>query len=185
MRVSTGQRRWRRWVDRLGLALAACLAQLALVAPANATSPEYDLKAAFLARFAEFIDWPQAPEEVFTLCVYGAHPIQAPLARLPGLVVVKGEPIEVRRVDTVAAATACRILFIPPEALPGFTGDWQRLGAAGVLTVSDSAGAPPPALMINFYHRGGHLRFQVHLNEARAAGLKISARLLKLATIVE
>lgn len=156
-----------------------------------AASAEYELKAAYIARFSEFVEWPQSSGIVpgapapFRICVFGAHPIEEPLAKLPGLLQNERVKLEYRRVDSITTASRCAILFVPASAAAQLTAIRQHTGGRGLLTVGDSASARRHGVIINFFFESDRLRFLVDRRAAHAAGLVISSRLLKLADVVE
>jgi len=156
-------------------------------APAQADSGDYDLKAAFIARFVEFIDWPSTASEghSFSICVFGEHPIQLPLAKLPGLLTAKGNNVEIRRIAQPQEAAECDILFIPSNAAENLPAIRNAIQSNPVLTISDTPGFVQRGVLINFFTEDDRLRFEIQLPHARAAGLTVSSRLLKLARVIE
>lgn len=165
--------------------VAGLLASVAS-APILAAPPEYELKAAFIARFTEFIDWPPATGNApFDICVLGAHPIEEPLAKLPALMKAKTRPLRVRRIETAEAAADCEIVFVPRQEA-GRMRDVQRaVEKRPVLTVGDTPGLLAQGVLLNFYNQGERLRFEIHLRAAEESGLRFSSRLLKLATVAD
>jgi len=161
---------------------------LAVVAPTPilAAPPEYELKAAFIARFTEFIDWPPAAGNApFDICVLGAHPIEEPLAKLPALMKAKNRPLRVRRIDSVDAAPSCEIVFVPRQEAGNMRALQQAVQNRPVLTVGDTPGLLAHGALVNFYNEGERLRFEIRLHAAEEAGLRFSSRLLKLATVAD
>jgi hypothetical protein len=147
------------------------------------------VKAAYLLRFADYVEWPAASDTdanpPFLICVLGAHPVLRILAQATDLPAIKGRTVVARQVDVVEDASPCDILFIPP-AQAGRIGEVHaQLRSQPVLVVGDSPGLARRGAVINFVMQNERLRFEISIGTARAAGLKISAGLLKLATIVE
>lgn len=168
-------------------AMAALLLWLVAV-PGWCNEPaEHELRAAFLVRFTQFVEWPGVPAEAskaFTICVLGAHPIEATLARLPELATAQGRSIQVRRVERPGAADGCEVLYIPPPQTHLLPQVQRELQGKPVLVVADAPGLADQGATISFVDKAGRLRFEINPGNAQAAGLKISSRLLKLATIV-
>jgi len=155
--------------------------------PAQADSGEYELKAAFIARFVEFIDWPSmaSASHSFSICVFGEHPIEQPLAKLPALLHVKGNNVEIRRIVRPDEAVECGILFIPSTAAASLPEIRRATQNSAVLTISDTPGFLERGVLINFFTEDERLRFEIQLVNARAVGFTVSARLLKLARVIE
>ena len=61
----------------------------------------------------------------------------------------------------------------------------QSLGGVPVLTVGESSGFCRWGGMVNFRLDGQNLRLEINDTAARQSGLRVSAQLLELATIVE
>lgn len=158
---------------------------------AHAVSTDYELKAAYIARFTEFIEWPQpepsqnGTQRVFTICIFGDHPIEVPLNKLPRLMNVDGRPIVIQSIDSPAYATGCEILFVPAEQNQQIAQILLHIHNKPVLLINEIPDAPPHGTLISLYAEGNRLRIQIHLREVQDAGFKISSRLLKLANIVE
>lgn len=169
----------------------AALVLSVLVAITNATAATTvdELKAVYIARFTEFIEWPalaRSPNGTlspFRICVFGAHPIEAPLAKLPALVKVQDATVEVVRVVEINDAAHCAILFIPTAAVGRLPALLREIGTKPVLTIGESADMIEHGTLMNFFIDNERLRFAVDLPATRAVGLTLSARLLKLAKV--
>lgn len=164
---------------------------LSSAAPALASQTEYELKAAYVARFTEFIEWPTsaaatdtATDNTFHVCVFGEHPIAEPLAKLPQLLRTHGTAITFRRITTPADAAQCAVLFIAHASAAMLAEVRRHIANKPVLTVSDAFGKTHPDVLINFFVENDRLRFSVDLAAAREAGFVVSSRLLKLAVVV-
>ncbi len=148
--------------------------------------PEYEVKAEFLERFTRFIDWPgEAGEGPFTIGVIGHNPFGGYLDRVVATHKIKGRTTEIRYIDDLTQIDRCQVLFIASaerERLPKIL---ARTGSKPILTVSDSAGFATAGVLINFYNSTDTVRFEINEAAVEKSGLKVSARLLKLARLVE
>ncbi len=150
---------------------------------------ERAVKAAYLYKFAGFVEWPQLrqaqPGAVLTLGVAGDDALAFELARAVAGRQVSGRAIEVRRVGPGASADGLHILFLDSSLHARvFAG---LLGAAqgqSVLTVSDAPGATGLGCMIGFVVANERLRFDVELAQVAPSGLRIGARMLAVANKV-
>jgi hypothetical protein len=61
----------------------------------------------------------------------------------------------------------------------------NSLGASSILTVGEMSGFASRGLMVNFVTDAGTVHFEINEKAAQRAGLKISSKLLRLATLVD
>jgi len=165
---------------RLGLAVAL------LTAPTSASAQpsEEAVKAAFLPKFARYVQWPAAAmppaRQPLILCVIGRDPFGRLLDRAAASETIGGRGVAVRRLASTDGAAACHFAFV--QGATG--GDTSRyllaLRGAPILTVTD-ARAGPQRGMIHFTVSGGRVRFFIDQAAAAQRGLTISSRLLALA----
>lgn len=168
-------------------ALAAALL-LGSVSPASAQPTETSVKAAFLPKFARYVDWPPQARpgagEPITLCVIGSDPFGGLLDSAVAGQRVEQNPVAVRRIASAQAADGCHVAYVRG----GSAGETARLLAAlrglPVLTVTDARNGGTRG-MIHFAVAGGRVSF--HVDEAAAARSKlaISSRLLAVALSVK
>jgi hypothetical protein len=174
-----GLSRCRLWVGLLGLGLCGAAA---------AATPEYQLKAVFLFRFAEFVEWPaqafadaQAP---LTICVLGEDPFGDYLDDTVRGEKVNDRPLLIRRLRELDAGSGCHILFISSSEHEQMKRELAALKGHSVLTVSDNDGFGRAGGMIGLALADNKIRLQINPEAARAADLKLSSKLLGSATIV-
>lgn len=164
------------------LAVAALPAMAEEARRAPVASDPAALKAAFLYNFALYTTWPIGQTESFVLCSYGRDDLGSALDALAAKQ-LDGKPVQVRRVDGVAEAKSCQLLYVSGAAGASLGSIVRALQAQPVLVVSDAAGAAEHA-MIHIEPDGNRLAFGVNLPRVRAAGLDLSAKLLRLARSV-
>jgi hypothetical protein len=150
------------------------------VAHAAEPVPEYELKAAFLYNFMLFTEWPGKPGENLTLCLYGQDRFGAALDPIEGKP-VKNAGIRILRPDALSQLRGCHVLFVADSEMPGLQRILEAVKGAPVLTVADSKGAARAGVMINLTLVEQHVTFEINAAAARAAGLNISSKLLRLA----
>ena len=165
---------------------AWCLA-LALTAFATAAVsddlPEYRLKAAFLYNFALFTEWPAVTGAALNLCVYGHDPFGAEIDALQGKPVGERHLV-IRRVTTVDGLAVCQVIFIAGPSGDAIPRVLSILRGAPVLTVADTPGAAQQGVALNMDVVKNKITFEANLTAAREANLKLSSKLLSLATEV-
>lgn len=176
--------------------LAACAAGVASLAwrPAPARAQGLGLarasavKAAFLYKFGSFVEWPAdafvSPTAPLRIGVYGDDAVASELELITQGRDVGGRPVVLLRVRDVDAMPALHIFF---AGGPRASRMREMIAAAQgpVLTVADgSAGARADAVLY-FTEDQGRVRFNASLPAAQARGLRLSAKLLAVAHMVE
>jgi hypothetical protein len=154
---------------------------------ASAQVVDTAVKAAFLPRFARYVEWPSAARPpgnaAISLCILGSDPFGAVLDRAAESQLAEGQRIFVRRIDGQSSSSGCHIAFVSgSRTLPA----GQILAALAdrpVLTVTDAANGGARGI-IHFQVVSGRVRFAIDAVAARRKGINISSRLLALATDV-
>jgi hypothetical protein len=145
--------------------------------------PEYRLKTAFLYNFALFTEWPANVGSTLNLCVYGRDPFGEEIEALQGKPVGDRRMV-VRRVASVEGLTVCQIVFIADASVDAISRVLSSLRGGTVLTVADVPGAARLGVALNMNVVKNKITFEANLAAARAANLKLSSKLLSLATEV-
>ena len=171
--------------------LSTCLLLLWLW-PAGVVYPqagEYEVKAAFLYNFTQFVHWPEsafsAPDTAFQLCIVGEDPFGRTLDDIVTTEFVDRHPIVVRRIREVENTTACHMIFIAKKTDIPFEMVLQTIGELPILVVGELPEFAEKGGTIAFRVVNRRIRLEVNLSAARMANLKISSKLLRLSTIVE
>ena len=167
------------------------LLALLLAAPAagraDATAAEYDVKAAFLYNFTKFVDWPPSAfhddRSSLRLCVLGEDPFGGSLQTFVKEEVA-GRKVTVLRSGWMSDPSGCQILFVSRSEEERLTEILAAVRGAPVLTVGDMEGFLEKGGIINFILQGSKVRFEINQESAELAGIKISSKLLRLATRV-
>jgi hypothetical protein len=147
-------------------------------------SLEYEVKAAFLFNFLQFVEWPAevpAQGEPFRVCLAGENPFAGVLERTIAGEQVGGHPIAVEVLAAEASPARCQVLFVPRSQASRTAALLRAAGSAPVLTVGESARFLEAGGLINFIIESGHVRFDVNAEAALAHGLRLSSKLLRVA----
>jgi hypothetical protein len=178
---------WRRL--RPSQTLRACLCAwlaLGVLAAATAAGPERSVKAAFLLKFPSYVEFSgggPAVGEPLVIGVVGAPDIGAELAQLAA----RGgaaRPVVVRTLRPGDVLAGVHMLFVG-EAESDHAARLLRAAARqGTLSVTESDGALREGSVLNFRLVDGRVRFEVSLEAAERANLKLSSRLLSVAYLV-
>lgn len=149
----------------------------------NQVMPEASVKAAFVARFPEFVQWPReaAPggEGRFVVCLSPQHPFGGTVEALLRDRSIRGAPVEVRELRG-ETATGCHAVYIA-------AGDLRLLRTTrgqAVLTVGDHPEFIARGGIINLRVVNERVRFEIDLGASRRVGLAIDSQLLALAIAV-
>lgn len=146
------------------------------------------VKAAFLYRFASYIEWPEdAPATgPFVIAVYGAENVAKQLDELLPRMTVHGRPALVRRVTRASELEGVHILYVGPrEPLARSRSVRETAILLPILIVTDDARGLDAGGVINFIDQSRNVRFEVSLAAADRARLKIASALLSVAVRVE
>lgn len=168
------------------VAAAACLLSCATLPLCSQESKaEYRSKAAFLATFPSFVDWPESAfasvDSPFLICVRGDFSFGTSLAELARGASPHGRRVEVRWVHKDQELRICHIAFISRSESKRYAKLLQILEGTGVLTVGETESFLGAGGAISFSFEHETLQFEVNLIAAETAHLKISSRLLALA----
>ena len=158
-----------------------------LLQAADAPPSEYKLKAAFLFHFSQFVDWPTnafADSKVpFVIGVLGKNPFGADLEQTVHGKLVGARALTVKEFGSFAEAVdRCQILFISASEQPRFPEIFSGLAGSNILTVGESDNFIESGGMIHFVVEGTKIRFRVNEVVALRSNLKVSAKLLSLAS---
>jgi hypothetical protein len=174
--------RWRFLLSALLLLAGAGAAR------GQADSLEFAVKATYLYKFAPFVDWPSrafaAAAGSFVICIAGDDPFGEMLDRAVAGQHLGEHPMAVRRVARYDPSETCHVLYaMGSDTQPAAT-IVERARGLPVLTVTDSARGDDAKGIIHFVVADNRVRFEIDDAAAALSGLKISSKLLSLATIV-
>lgn len=148
-------------------------------------SREYQVKAAFLFNFAQFVEWPTETfadkESPLIIGIYGADPFGSFLDETVRDEVVRGRQITVKRCQKLSEVKSCHILFISQSEAAELNRILEEVKGKPVLTVSDISGAGQHGVMIRFTTEQNRVRFHINNEAAREVGLSVSSKLLRAA----
>jgi YfiR/HmsC-like len=147
---------------------------------------EYRLKAVFLHRFAEFVEWPPAVwsnRGDVEICVLAPSPFDRALSEMIGSESLRGRPVVIREIGARDAVDSCHLLFVSGPA-DHWTGVLRRVAGRPVLTVSDADSFLDEGGIIQLRTVSNRVRFDVSVPAAERARLRLSSQLLRLALTV-
>jgi hypothetical protein len=168
------------------LLLGLCAWRGALCAEAD-SYPEAAVKAVFLYRFAQYVQWPAEAlaAQKFTIAVLGADEVATRLEELLPKHPILGLPAQVKRISDVRQIDSAQTLYVGRNYHGNLHALIAALGDRPVLVVSDAEGGLEAGSVVNFVLSDQHVRFEISTAAASRAGLKISAELLAVATHIK
>lgn len=177
--ISRPLRRLVAWLV-LGIAPAFLCAQAQRV-----EAPEATVKAAFLFKFASYVEWPPAafpsPEAPFVFATLGADEVGAELAKLAPGRTIGAHPVAVKRLKEGESLRGVHAVLIGRAAPDRPASIAKAAQAAGLLVVTESDRSLEAGSSINFVTADERVGFEVSLDAAEKSGLRISSRMLTVA----
>jgi hypothetical protein len=172
----------------LTLLVGLILAESGRRAQAQSQAGEYHVKAAFLFHFVQLVEWPASAlgNEInpITLCVIGEDPFRGDLEATIAGKTVGGRVMVVRHLKSAEDFQGCQVLFVSGHDPARFGRLLAELKDGPILTVGESDGFVEQGGMVGFLVEGNKVRFEINVEAAERAKLKISSRLLLLAKTV-
>jgi len=157
-------------------------------AEAQSQAEEYRIKAAFIFHFAQLTDWPddsgnsKAP---FVVCTIGSDPFRGALEDAMNGKTLHDRPVRVDHAKQLSDARSCNIAFIGDAELRKSAAPLDELKLSPVLTIGDAESfVLQQGGIIGFCLEDNKVRFDVNIDAADRARLRISSKLLLLAKIV-
>jgi hypothetical protein len=157
-------------------------------AHAQPATEEYKVKAAFLFHFAQLVEWPAgtlgAGDQSLNLCVFADEPHLQELQ-----ITLEGKPVETRVLHVLLLSTpnvvqSCNIVFLSRDRGWRQAAILKSLQGQPVLTVGETGNFLSDGGMIQLYLKDDKVRFDINAGVADSSHLRISSRLLLLATSV-
>jgi hypothetical protein len=182
----------RSWPRRADLILAVVAWSVLTVVPAlsadDSTVDEYQVKAAFMLNLARFVQWPTAAFESTTsplvVCVVGADPFGPALDQSLQGRSVFGHGVRVRRGVDPADNAGCHVLYLPSSEEPRLVDLLSHAKRASLLTVAEIRRFAEQGGIVALLIQDRRVRFEVNVDAAERAGLRIDARVLSLAAAI-
>ena len=154
----------------------------------NAAARERRVKAAFIFKFAGFVEWPETafpqPFTAVTIAVIGDDELAAELSAITAGRAVEGRPLTIRKTRSLEAVADAHMVFVGRAEIARLPQLAKLARARPVLILTDAPNALAQGSMINFMLVERRVKFEIHLEEAERHGLKLSSRLLAIAQIV-
>lgn len=175
----------RRWLLVAVCALAFSALENRAAAP---MAKEYEVKAAFLFYFAQYVEWPadafQAPTAPIIIGILGDDAVGRELERIVRGETVKNRPITIHRSRQVENLKHSHLIFVSKSERTRLGSIFAALAGKPCLTVGETDRFAHVGGIINFRLQGANVRFEINRDAAKQNKLMISSRLLSVADVV-
>jgi hypothetical protein len=148
-------------------------------------SSEYSLKAVFIYRFTDYIDWSNNNDDAFNIGVIGESPIISSLGQLAKDKKIKNKSINIRKYDNLNDINSCQLLFISRNSTYPIETIISKINNSQILIICEQQGYASRGAHINFVNTDNKLKFEINLKSVAQVGLRISSQLLQHAILVE
>lgn len=163
------------------------------VAPAfaanDASAVEYQVKAAYLYRMAEYVEWPSSaferPDEPIRVAVVGSDALAEILAGMLAGRTANHRGFVVRPAAVGDDIEGAHIVFVGRREAASLKKVLGSLKSRPVLTVTETPDGLDNGSVVNFVPLDNRIGFEISLGAAERNGLKLSSRLLAVARRVE
>ena len=125
---------------------------------------EYQIKAAMIVNFVQFIEWPATadqPKESLVIGVFGKNNFGDAFDRVEGRV-VNGKRLTVKRFTSPEGLSQCQVLFIPASESYRLYEILKSISGNAVLTIGEAEGFTQLGGIIRFYIENKHVRFEIN-----------------------
>ncbi len=178
------------------LIVIVCSSLITVQVRADSTSSrEYQVKAAFLYNFINFIDWPEEninadKKNPIVIGIIGKNPfgnafepIKDKEVKDRKVLVKQFENLEElkKAIENNTAAQQCHLLYVSPSEKENLKKIIDLIKDKSILTVGDTANFLDSGGIINFLMEDNKVCFEVNKTAAERAKLKIRSKLLRLA----
>ncbi len=174
------------WV---GACLAAAVAGALAAGPASAqpvAAPQ--LKAAFVANLAQFVQWPAdavATGVPLFICVVDDWAVAQALEGMTRGKTIGGHGVTVKSVAADAALPTCNVLYLTRSSGKRSSELLATVQSSGVLTIADIPDFALVGGIIELVRENDRIGITVNLTALNRAGIRLSSSLLSLAKIVD
>ena len=172
----------------LAAALLALLGALGLLglprgAAAAESYSEDAVKAAFVYRFTGYVEWPPAAlaNPPFTIAVLDADGVATELARLLQTHQVKNQGAQVRSIRSIREFNSAQMLYIGAAHREDLRHLIAAVAGRPVLIVTSEEDGLDAGSTVNLLLIDQRVRFEISVDAAQSAGLKVASELLAVA----
>jgi hypothetical protein len=146
---------------------------------------EYRIKAAFLCKFANYVEWPAQAfartDSPIVIGVVARDAVADEITRTAAALSVDGRPLKVRSLHQGDSIADVHLIYVASSENSRLAETLAAVKGRPVLVVTESSQAVALGSMINFVVVDNKVRFDISPHSAESSRLRISARLLSVA----
>lgn len=145
---------------------------------------EYRIKAMFLLNFIKYVEWPiENSKPIIRIGVAGESEMFDALTTLASQRSAEGQKVEIKKVDENNVG-AFQVIFISNTDNNELDEKIRKLSGKGILTISEDDKCKTRQAGINLFNQDNKIRFEINLTPVKNNGMKISSKLIELASAV-
>lgn len=148
-------------------------------------SQDYKFHSVFIYNFTKYIQWPSAYQSGdFVIAVLGNSQVTENLEKMAAVKTVGSQKIIVKKVNSIAEAGKCHILFLPDSKSGNLDDVLAHFGSRPTLIITERAGLAKKGSGINFILQGGKWKFELNKPAIESNNMRVSSELAKLAIVI-
>nr|MBP6658832.1 YfiR family protein [Bacteroidia bacterium] len=145
---------------------------------------EYSIKAMFLLNFIKYVEWPiESTKNTFQIGVIGESEMFDALTMLTSKRSAEGQKVVIKRFEEKNSENY-QMIFISNSDSQAIDELTKKYSAKGVLIITEEERGKARQSGINLFNQDNRIRFEINLPVIKNNGLKVSSKLLELATKV-
>ncbi len=153
-------------------------------------SEEFALKAMYLKKFINYIDWPERKIndksiEYFKIGVMGKNRIYDKLKKSYSKDKIYKKKVKVLKIDKLDNISSFNVIFVSEQNNEEISEIIKSSTKNNILLIGDTPGYAIAGIHINFNIRNERLRFKINTTSLSKSGLSASSFLLSLAEIIK
>jgi len=150
---------------------------------------ESQLKAAYLYRVSQFVEWPadafKNSSDPIVGCILGDGPFSSELEKSISDKLVDARRIAVRHISDARKIRGCHILYISSLEQKRWPAIVDDVKGIVLLTIGETDHFAADGGVMSFRLKNDKIQIEVNMNAAERERLHISSRLLRLSTIIK
>ena len=135
-------------------------------------------QALYLLNFSKNLDWNQ---ENVTIGIVGNTKALIELETL----VSKYPNISIKKISGSESITDCQMVFLPSAQSRNFSAIQGKIGSAPIVLVAEDNDLATKGAEIAFYLEGNKLRFTINKTAFDESGVRVTQKLLSVATVID
>jgi hypothetical protein len=144
---------------------------------------ERAVRAAYVYNLIKYVEWPPQ-EKNLTIALLGDAGTGDVISQLLNGRTREGQTLRVVQPVSVEELQRCSVVYVSGAPESEIRKILDKVKGRRILTVGESEGFARAGGMVALVNTGDHIQIEVNLEAAQAGGIRISSRVLGLATIV-